>query len=426
MASNTSNPKSSKPRKLIICFDGTSGEYDEDITNVVKLYGLLRKDEEEQLCLYEPGVGTGFSPGVVSPLFEWCAKVLDLAIAWRASILYSPIYSHINLEQNYRAGDKICIFGFSRGAYTARALAGFLFKIGLLMKDNEANIPFAYRLYKREDRTGLELCSGFKNTYCQNVKVEFMGVWDTVASVGLVMRRTLPFTNSNESIKTFRHALSLDERRAKFRPNHYHRPAPNENAASRDPESASPIFCLPLPSHSSNSSTEQSESETDSDKRSEPEYKYKPEKTGYFGFIGKRSKIRKTHAPTVVEEEAGKIDDVLEVWFAGCHSDVGGGSVPNGTVHSLANISLRWMIRETIASGCGIKFDDAALKRNQIDLNSDCTMQDKLEAVQPVYDPLKLNIFWWLLEIIPLHYSWQDEKGVWHKTWSFHLATDEL
>lgn len=81
------------------------------------------------------------------------------------------------IMDNYRSGDKICLFGFSRGAYTARALAGVLYKVGLLPKNNEAQVPFAYKLYKREDDEGLQLCAGFKQTYCQDVQVEFVGVW---------------------------------------------------------------------------------------------------------------------------------------------------------------------------------------------------------------------------------------------------------
>lgn len=114
--------------------------------------------------------------------------------------------------QNYRPGDKICIFGkqiyqcfhvlclifvhlgFSRGAYTARALAGFLHKvllalscqshfltndtqIGLLPKDNPEQVPIAYKLFKQTDVESIDLAAGFKQTFCRSVKIEFMGVW---------------------------------------------------------------------------------------------------------------------------------------------------------------------------------------------------------------------------------------------------------
>lgn len=58
-----------------------------------------------------------------------------------------------------------------------RALAGFLYKVGLLPKDNDSQAPFAYKMYKRTDAAGLELCAGFKQTYCRAVTIDFMGVW---------------------------------------------------------------------------------------------------------------------------------------------------------------------------------------------------------------------------------------------------------
>lgn len=59
-------------------------------TNVVKLYALLKKDNtDEQLCYYQPGIGTYFQPGVVQPIFQWGAKMLDEAVAWYADPLVS-------------------------------------------------------------------------------------------------------------------------------------------------------------------------------------------------------------------------------------------------------------------------------------------------------------------------------------------------
>jgi uncharacterized protein (DUF2235 family) len=108
-------------------------------------------------------------------------------------------------------GDKICLFGFSRGAYVARALAGFLTKCGLIPKDNREQVHFAYELYKREDVAGIALAARFREGFARHVAVEFVGVWDTVASVGILRDTTLPFTDTNRGIKTFRHALALDE-----------------------------------------------------------------------------------------------------------------------------------------------------------------------------------------------------------------------
>ncbi|KAG6919254.1 hypothetical protein DXG01_008050 [Tephrocybe rancida] len=394
-------------RSLIVCFDGTSNEYDGDNTNIVKFVAMLKKDDfNEQLVYYQPGIGTWFNPGVVSPVFRWGAKVLDEAFAWYLDAHVIEGYKF--LMQNYRVGDKICIFGFSRGSYTARALAGALYKIGLLPRDNEQQIPFAYKLYKRIDKIGLGLCAGFKQTFCQDVKVEFVGVWDTVASVGVLAGRTLPFTNSNKAIKTFRHALSLDERRAKFRPNLFHRPTPTVAAARHDPEHASPAL-----------------GNTKSIKRL-----LKPLKR-----FCKRP-LQMFYLEPEPEDDGIPDTDVLEVWFSGCHGDVGGGSVADKEPHSLANISLRWMVRQVQQARCGIIFDEQALERAGIpvmvfpEAGDDVKRPESLiaspiteveleedaeDALQPIHDELKANPLWWLLEIIPLIYSWQDEKDVWHR-----------
>lgn len=82
---------------------------------------------------------------------------------------------------------------------------------GLLLKDNYEQVRFAYRLYQRTDDEGNELAARFKETFCRHVEIQFVGVWDTVASVGVFREHTLPFTSSNHGIKTFRHALALDE-----------------------------------------------------------------------------------------------------------------------------------------------------------------------------------------------------------------------
>lgn len=135
---------------------------------------------------------------------------------------------------------------------------------------------------------------------------------------------------------------------------------------------------------------------------------------------------------------------MLEVWFAGSHLslylskiliryfaqkatwvDVGGGLTTNETLSCLSNIPLRWMVHHIVESGCGILFDVSALLHAQITLvKNEIEMEptqeeiilDNKDAVQPIYDALKMYRFWWILEIIPLGYSWQGADGVWHKT----------
>ncbi|KAJ6583965.1 hypothetical protein DFH09DRAFT_1433942 [Mycena vulgaris] len=319
-------------------------------TNVVKLFALLKKDDfREQMCYYQSGIGTYLTPGMVAPIFEWGAKVLDEAFAIYLNAHVMDGYRF--LMDNYHVGDKICIFGFSRGSYTARALAGMLHKVGLLPRDNQQQIPFAFKMYQNTSKSGLKLADGYKQTFCQEVEVEFLGVWDTVASVGVIMGRSLPFTSSNTSIKTFRHAVSLDERRVRFQP-----------------------------------------------------YLWEPKE-------GDSAVLKGT-------------TDVLEVYFSGCHADVGGGAVENGVARSLSDITLRWMVNQIRTSTCGVLFDQQALARAAIPPVIDPSTADGEDAAssEPIHDQLKLLPTWNLLEILPLPWSVQDTQGAWHYKFGFHLG----
>jgi uncharacterized protein (DUF2235 family) len=92
-----------------------------------------------------------------------------------------------------------------------------LHKVGLLPAYNTAQIDFAYRFYKDETPDGWKLSLEFKKAFCQNVDVYFIGIWDCVASVGLIPRQ-LPFSKSpSNGTHHFRHAMALDEHRAKFK-----------------------------------------------------------------------------------------------------------------------------------------------------------------------------------------------------------------
>ncbi|KAG8893144.1 hypothetical protein FRC01_013758, partial [Tulasnella sp. 417] len=256
-------------------------------------------------------IGTYANPGMWMPIVIQMSKFADQAFAWFLDAHIMGGYRF--LMQNWRRGDRICLFGFSRGAYTARCLAGMLHKVGLLPISNQEQVPFAFGMYKDNTKTGWEQAAGFKRTFSRSVEVEFIGVWDTVSAVGVLWPRHLPFSSANTTIKTFRHALSLDERRARFQPNLWHREAENEAGAKRDPEHAS------LGRH------------------------YHP-------------------VAEVADEVRGFKTDVQEVWFAGCHSDVGGGSVANTAPHSLSFVTLRWMIEQTIRTQTGILYNPGALR----------------------------------------------------------------
>src|SRR5271154_5759484 len=115
-------------RNLVLCLDGTDNEYAATNTNVVKLYEMLDRGADDQLCYYQPGIGTFAPPGTWGKFKKWWITRLDLAVAWLLSEHVCDAYRF--LMRYYREGDKIWIFGFSRGAYTARVLAGMLSKVG--------------------------------------------------------------------------------------------------------------------------------------------------------------------------------------------------------------------------------------------------------------------------------------------------------
>jgi uncharacterized protein (DUF2235 family) len=200
-------------RNIVLCLDGTSNQYAATNTNVVKLYAMLDRARNDQLSYYQPGIGTFPPPGIWGRFKRWFVTRLDLAIAWLLSDHVTDAYRF--LMRYYQEGDRIFIFGFSRGAYTARAVAAMLYKVGLLTQGNEELIPFAWDMFKREHNP--DLYRGFQNTFCRPVRIHFLGLWDTVSSVGWAWApQYFPFTMNNPGVDIVRHAVSLDERRTYF------------------------------------------------------------------------------------------------------------------------------------------------------------------------------------------------------------------
>lgn len=80
------------------------------------------------------------------------------------------------------------------------------------------------------------------------------------------------------------------------------------------------------------------------------------------------------------------------------------------------------MVRQAAASECGIKFDAEALARATIKLEP-CSAEaqldplDRIDATSKIYDKLKIKPLWWILEVLPMSYVWQDKDGIWRKTW---------
>jgi uncharacterized protein (DUF2235 family) len=216
------------PRNIVICCDGTGNQYGSGNSNVVKLYWTLSA-EDKQIAYYHPGVGTMGARNALSAAGKWWTKVRGLAFGYGFSDNIADVYSFLMNEFN--PGDQIFIFGFSRGAYTARALCGLLHMCGLLTAGNEALIPYALRLYKGNDPCKFEIAAGFKSTFSVPCKPYFLGLWDTVSSVGWILDPIytkgghLPYTATLPDVPVIRHAISIDERRAFFRQNLVHEPA---------------------------------------------------------------------------------------------------------------------------------------------------------------------------------------------------------
>ncbi|KAJ7621997.1 hypothetical protein DFH06DRAFT_1009614 [Mycena polygramma] len=438
---NTSGPAASelpaippeRPfRTLVLCFDGTGDQFDLDNSNIVQFFSMLPKgDRTKQMVYYQAGIGTYTTPQIATPYMATVSKFIDMCIAWDLDAHVMGGYEF--LMQNYTANDRICIFGFSRGAYTARSLAGMLHKVGLLPACNHQQVPFAYHMYINNSETGWKQSNAFKKTFSIDVDIEFLGVWDTVNSVGIIPKR-LPFTTSNTIVRTFRHAVSLDERRAKFKPNLWNRPNDIERMLSASDQKRH-------------------------QRKAHPQHPHAPKKM---------SQLKMEHRYT---RDPAQETDIEEVWFSGCHCDIGGGSVVNETKHNLARIPLRWMVRECFKTNSGIMFDTEGLRSIGLDpdslypvvkarppalpvggarirsISSDIATPsttgkssntahfseatpaamteeelDHHDALSPIYDQLSLNPFWWVLELLPLRQHFQRGDNTWASYFGWNIG----
>jgi uncharacterized protein (DUF2235 family) len=207
-----------QPKDLVLCLDGTGNEFGDANSNVVKLYATLARSDR-QVCYYHPGLGTRGDPGALTKLAKFWTEVIGLAFGYGLSGNLADAYSFIMCE--YEPGDRLFIFGFSRGAYTARALCGMLHMFGLLRPHQEALIYYMIRMMgKADDKKMYRIAAQFQETFSRKCPIYFLGLWDTVSSVGWVYNPVIiPYTLNNPAIQIARHAISLDERRGFYRQN---------------------------------------------------------------------------------------------------------------------------------------------------------------------------------------------------------------
>jgi uncharacterized protein (DUF2235 family) len=272
------------PKNILICCDGTGNEIADNHSNVLKLYRVLQKSAQ-QLVYYDPGVGTVGARNEWERIKQQTEQVAGLALGYGLDKNVLDAYRF--LVSNYKTNDRIFMFGFSRGAYTVRVLAGFLNTIGLMSPQQIHLSDYALVAYKQiTEGEGFASVRLFEQVLRpKRPPIRFLGLWDTVSSVIVPRRdrfyvpslRQLAYTARNPSVESVRHALAIDERRRMFRPYLW---------------------------------TE-----------SEP----------YWG------------GPFEPKEPTAQ--DVKQVWFAGVHSDVGGG-YPEAE-SGLSKLALKWMIDES-------------------------------------------------------------------------------
>jgi uncharacterized protein (DUF2235 family) len=225
------------PKNVVLCCDGTDNKFGARNTNVVRLVQALERDEQTQVVYYDPGIGTMPQPSFAD---RWKARLnnlLDSAFATGLASKVETAYTH--LMEVWEPGDRIFLYGFSRGAYTVRVLAGMLHQIGLLPRGSENLVPYAMQYFgalraaeddqhSAQAKAYFDLCDQFRETFARvvphrsdrSVPVHFLGVWDTVSSVGWLWEpQRYPFSSHNPSIEIVRHAVSIDERRCMFRQN---------------------------------------------------------------------------------------------------------------------------------------------------------------------------------------------------------------
>lgn len=216
------------PKNVVVCCDGTANEFADDRTNVAKLCYCLIKDADRQVVYYHPGVGTEAPPGFVTGIGTKLAKLAGLAFGY--GLKRDVANAYIFIINNYKPGDRLFIFGFSRGAYTARVVAALIHLYGVIMPGNDALVPYMVKMLwainkargnKAKTSRYFKLASDFKATLSgTECKPHFVGVWDTVSSVGWIGSPvSLPYTRDNPDIQIIRHVVSIDERRAFFRTN---------------------------------------------------------------------------------------------------------------------------------------------------------------------------------------------------------------
>ncbi len=291
-------------KNIVVCLDGTGNEIGAGETNILRLFRLLKNtadDDTTQRVYYHPGVGTLGRSNY--KIVQKAQEIMGLAFGkgLEAEVLgaYAFICTHYRgkARDKYKNvtydGDRIYLFGFSRGAYSVRVLAGFIHLFGLVDPSKLHLAAYAFRAYRRisdaapeatRDQLYAEI-NRFDDVLSPHyAPIRFLGLFDTVASMlrlqpskySLIAYGQHPAVAQNSSVAKVRQALAIDEKRAMFRP-----------------------------------------------------YLWEEDQT---------------HHPNRFKTGDGVPQDVVQMWFAGYHSDIGG-SAPEAEA-GLSKLTLQWMLEE--------------------------------------------------------------------------------
>lgn len=310
-------------KNIVICADGTGNSFGRQVSNVARMIKFLALDSpSRQVVVYDQGIGTDARrwreivefrdnpkaeaildpealhvlPGPHESWFkpaEWIALWRGLAFGYGLKENVSQMY--LELAKLHEKDDRVFLFGFSRGAFTVRALAGLIYRCGLpqcrhadLTRRFERAWELFVPMHPLESKT-----EEFRATEGQReCPIHFLGIWDTVKSYGGLRPIMLPHLRHNPIVAYVRHALAFDERRGWFDATTWGR-----LDLDRKPDAAWSRLSEPV-----------------------------------------RHQIEQ--------------QDIEEVWFRGCHSDIGGGDREEQS----ARIALRWMLGE--AAQAGLRLND--------------------------------------------------------------------
>ena len=213
-------------KRIVICSDGTwQTPVQENTTHVIEMARAVlptAPDGTVQVVFYDWGVGTE----------SWANRLAGGVSGKGIERNIRDCYRF--LTHNYEDSDEIYLFGFSRGAYTVRSLAGLIRNCGVLRKAEAGRLSEAHDVYRRKDAApDSPEAEGFRSAYSREATIAFIGVWDTVGALGIPLRGLSKFTahrhqfHDVELSRYVRHgcqALAIDERRGPFRPSLWRTP----------------------------------------------------------------------------------------------------------------------------------------------------------------------------------------------------------